>query len=208
MTSLVAPVTSNVATLTIDGRTWELPIVEGSEGERAIDVSTLRSDTGLNYARPGIREHRQHTQRDHLHRRRAGHPPLSRLPDRGVGRAEQFPRDHLPAPLRRPAECGSARQLRGADHQPHAAARGHPAHVPGVPSGGTPDGHECGRGRRALDVLRGLAGPARPGAGGDLHLPADREAADDLRSRLQVRDGAPLQLPAQRSQLRRETCST
>ena len=53
MTSLVAPVTSDVATLTIDGRTWELPIVEGSEGERAIDVSTLRSDTGLITLDPG-----------------------------------------------------------------------------------------------------------------------------------------------------------
>ena len=53
MTTLVAPVTSDVATLTIDGRTWELPIVEGSEGERAIDVSTLRSDTGLITLDPG-----------------------------------------------------------------------------------------------------------------------------------------------------------
>ena len=53
MTSLVTPVTSDVATLTIDGRTWELPIVEGSEGERAIDVSTLRSDTGLITLDPG-----------------------------------------------------------------------------------------------------------------------------------------------------------
>ncbi len=53
MTTLVAPVTSDVATLTIDGRTWELPIVEGSEGERAIDVSNLRSDTGLITLDPG-----------------------------------------------------------------------------------------------------------------------------------------------------------
>ena len=53
MTTLVAPVTSDVATLTIDGRTWEFPIVEGSEGERAIDVSTLRSDTGLITLDPG-----------------------------------------------------------------------------------------------------------------------------------------------------------
>ena len=47
MTTLDAPATSDVATLTIDGKTWELPIIEGSEGERAIDVSTLRGDTGL-----------------------------------------------------------------------------------------------------------------------------------------------------------------
>ena len=53
MTTLGAPVTSDVATLTVDGRTWELPIIEGSEGERAIDVSTLRSDTGLITLDPG-----------------------------------------------------------------------------------------------------------------------------------------------------------
>ena len=47
MTTLEAPATSDVATLTVDGKTWELPIIEGSEGERAIDVSTLRGDTGL-----------------------------------------------------------------------------------------------------------------------------------------------------------------
>ena len=35
------------AKLTVDGKTWELPIVEGAEGERAIDIRRLRSDTGL-----------------------------------------------------------------------------------------------------------------------------------------------------------------
>jgi citrate synthase len=33
--------------LTVDGKTFELPIVEGSEGERAIDISRLRQETGL-----------------------------------------------------------------------------------------------------------------------------------------------------------------
>jgi citrate synthase len=36
----------NVATLTIDGKTYELPVVVGSEGEKAIDISTLRSRSG------------------------------------------------------------------------------------------------------------------------------------------------------------------
>lgn len=38
---------SETATLTIDGVSHELPIVTGSEGERAIDISSLRATTGL-----------------------------------------------------------------------------------------------------------------------------------------------------------------
>jgi citrate synthase len=38
---------SDEAELTIDGTTYTLPIVEGTEGERAIDITRLRSDTGL-----------------------------------------------------------------------------------------------------------------------------------------------------------------
>lgn len=37
---------NKTAKLEIDGRIFELPIVVGSEGERAIDISTLRRDTG------------------------------------------------------------------------------------------------------------------------------------------------------------------
>ena len=35
------------AQLIVDGKTYELPIVVGSEGEKAIDITTLRRDTGL-----------------------------------------------------------------------------------------------------------------------------------------------------------------
>ena len=37
----------DTAKLCIDGKTFELPIVEGTEGERAIDIRKLRSETGL-----------------------------------------------------------------------------------------------------------------------------------------------------------------
>ncbi|HEY3321454.1 MAG TPA: citrate synthase [Planctomycetota bacterium] len=37
---------TRTATLTIDGKSIELPVVEGSEGERAIDISNLRAQTG------------------------------------------------------------------------------------------------------------------------------------------------------------------
>ena len=38
---------SNKAQLTVDGQTYELPVVEGTENERAIDISQLRSQSGL-----------------------------------------------------------------------------------------------------------------------------------------------------------------
>ncbi|UCF82300.1 MAG: citrate synthase [Desulfobacteraceae bacterium] len=41
------------AKLIVDGKTFELPIVEGSEGERAIDISNLRKETGLITLDPG-----------------------------------------------------------------------------------------------------------------------------------------------------------
>ena len=41
------------ATLTIDGKTLELPILIGTEGERAIDIRTLRQETGFITYDPG-----------------------------------------------------------------------------------------------------------------------------------------------------------
>jgi citrate synthase len=42
------------AKLIIDDKTYELPIVEGSEGERAVDISTLRQQTGFVTLDPGL----------------------------------------------------------------------------------------------------------------------------------------------------------
>ncbi len=41
------------ANLVIDGKTFELPIIEGTEGEKAIDISRLRQETGLITLDPG-----------------------------------------------------------------------------------------------------------------------------------------------------------
>ena len=41
------------AKLVIDGKTFELPIIEGTEGERAINISKLRQETGLITLDPG-----------------------------------------------------------------------------------------------------------------------------------------------------------
>ena len=37
---------SKTATVGIEGKEYSLPIIEGTEGERAVDISTLRRQTG------------------------------------------------------------------------------------------------------------------------------------------------------------------
>ncbi|MBN2062899.1 MAG: citrate synthase [Deltaproteobacteria bacterium] len=41
-------------TITIDGKRFEMPIITGTEGERAIDISKLRKETGLITLDPGF----------------------------------------------------------------------------------------------------------------------------------------------------------
>ena len=45
---------TDYATLTYQGRDYRLPVVEGSEGERAVDISSLRRQTGLITLDPGF----------------------------------------------------------------------------------------------------------------------------------------------------------
>ncbi|UCG81905.1 MAG: citrate (Si)-synthase, partial [Desulfobacterales bacterium] len=42
------------AKLVVDGETFELPIITGSEGEKAVDISNLRQETGLVTLDPGF----------------------------------------------------------------------------------------------------------------------------------------------------------
>jgi len=44
-----------VARLEVDGKVYELPIVTGSEGERAVDIQSLRSESGLITLDPGYK---------------------------------------------------------------------------------------------------------------------------------------------------------
>ncbi|MGB3465109.1 MAG: citrate synthase [Cyclobacteriaceae bacterium] len=46
---------SQTAEIKVDGKSIELPIVEGSEGEKAIDISKLRAQTGLITIDPGFK---------------------------------------------------------------------------------------------------------------------------------------------------------
>jgi len=44
---------TETVTLQLDGKTYELPLVQGTEGERAIDIGRLRAETGLITLDPG-----------------------------------------------------------------------------------------------------------------------------------------------------------
>jgi citrate synthase len=44
---------SETARLTWNGKTWDLPVVTGTEGEKGIDITSLRKDTGLITLDPG-----------------------------------------------------------------------------------------------------------------------------------------------------------
>ena len=37
---------AETAQIILDGKTYELPVIEGSEGEKAVDISKLRAQTG------------------------------------------------------------------------------------------------------------------------------------------------------------------
>ena len=67
------------AKLILDGKEYEFPIVVGTEGEVGIDIAKLRDQTGAITLDPGYGNTGVVQERDHLHRRRAGHPALPRL---------------------------------------------------------------------------------------------------------------------------------
>ena len=45
---------AETVTLTYQGKTYELPLIEGSTGEQAIDITALRKTTGLITFDPGF----------------------------------------------------------------------------------------------------------------------------------------------------------
>ena len=64
----------------------------------------LRGRLRADVLRPGVHQHGLVPLGDHLHRRRRGHPPAPRHPDRAALRALDLPRGRLPARLRRAAD--------------------------------------------------------------------------------------------------------
>lgn len=46
---------SNTAEIKVDGKTYELPLIEGTEQEKAIDISSLRAESGVITIDPGFK---------------------------------------------------------------------------------------------------------------------------------------------------------
>ena len=95
---------TEVAKLIVDGDEVDLPVVVGTEDEKAVDITKLRDETGLHHARRRLHEHGRDAQRHHVSRRRKGHPALSRLSDRAARRELRLHRGRVPADLRRIAD--------------------------------------------------------------------------------------------------------
>ena len=130
----------------------------------------LRADD----VRPGVHEHRRVPERHHLHRRRQGHPPLSRLSHRAAGRARDLPRGGLPPVRGRAAHQGAAEAVGRDDQVPHLRPHQHHQVPRGVPLRRAPDGDAAGRRGRAVHLLSRRQAhprsgqplsPARPAAG-------------------------------------------
>ena len=46
---------SNTAEIKVDGKSYELPLIEGTEQEKAIDISKLRGESGIITIDPGFK---------------------------------------------------------------------------------------------------------------------------------------------------------
>ena len=174
------------------------------EGDGLPPDQGLRGRLRADDLRPGVHQHGVVPLGDHLHRRREGHPPAPRDPDRAALRAVDLPRGRLPPDLRRAAHPGAARALALRRHPPHVRPRERQAVRRGVPLRRPPDGDAARRRRRALDLLPAREGHRRPrGAlhGGD---PPAGEDADARGVLLPPQPRPPLRLSGQRPELPRE----
>ena len=168
---------NNSAQLSFGGNNIELPVVPAVEGNNGFNIAPAVEGDRRRDVRPRLHEHRSDQVRHHLHRRRCGHPALPRLPDRAAGAEVQLPGDQLPADLRQPSLGHRAGGVRPEDPPPHPAARGAQGLLRRLPARRAPDaGALLGR-YRALDLVPGLAGSVRRGAGRTLdHPPAGQDA--------------------------------
>ena len=144
------------ATLTVGRKSVELPITQRHDrpvGDR--HRQALRPD-GHVHLRSGLHLDREHGIQDHLHRRRRGRAALPRLSDRPARRARRFPRDLLPASLRRIADRRAEGRLRLSRHAPHDGARPDEPFLQRLPARRASDVGDGGVRRRARRLLSRL----------------------------------------------------
>ena len=84
---------------------FDYPVLDGSVGPEVVDIRKLYAETGMFTYDPGLHLDRELRERDHLHRRREGHPAPPRLSDRPAGREFDLHGGRLPAAPRRASEA-------------------------------------------------------------------------------------------------------
>jgi len=109
---------------------------------------TLRQDRDV-YLRSRVHIYGELRIGDHLHRRRRGRSPLSRLPDRPACRTGRFSRNLLPSALRRIADPDAEKGFRLPDHAAHDDPRADGPFLPGLSPRRASNGRD-GRERRRL----------------------------------------------------------
>ena len=198
--------TSDVAKLIIDGKQLDLPVIQGTESERAVDISALRKDTGLitldeGYVNTGLDHQRHHVSgRRPRDSRVIGAIRSSRSPSTATLSKISYLLIYGELPTREQLAAISP-----SDPPPHDAARGHAVVLQRLSARRPPDGDSQSSVVGALvDVLSGFARSARSRAGRDFDPSADRQAADDRGLRLQEIDRPAVRLSAERPGLLRE----
>ena len=190
------------ATLTIGDKSVELPIKTGTIGPSVIDIGKLYAQTGMFTYDPGFTSTASTESQDHLHRRRRRHSALSRLSDRPARRARRFPRDLLPAALRRAADRGAEGRLRLSRHPPHDGPRADEAVLQRLPPRRASDVGHGGLRRRARGLLSRLDRHQRSVAARDRLDPHDRQDADAGGDGLQILDRPAVRVSEERARLR------
>ena len=197
-----ASIMAETAELRVGDRVIELPIVVGSEGERAIDISKLRAETGLITLDPGYvntgscRSAITFIDGDKGILRYRG-ISIEELAEKSTFLEVAYLLIYGRLPIREEFD-----ELRRLDHAAHDDPRGLQALLRRAAQGRASDGRVLGGGRRPLHLLPGLARPARLAPDRDRRAPAAREDDHARGLRLQALDRPALHVSAQRSLLR------
>jgi len=135
------------AKLIIDGKTSMIPLVTGTEGERAIDISTLRQRTGLITLDPAT-QHGSCESSDHFHGRERGNPALPRHTGRAARREVLLSRDRLTcSSMRGTPRRAELNRFLGDAERPFPRSRGHAELLHQFPEKGAPHGHSLFHGQ-------------------------------------------------------------
>ena len=178
----------------------------GTVGPEVIDIRKLYADTRTFHLRSRLHLDRQLRIQDHLYRRRQGRAALSRLSDRGAGRATAT--SWRSATCCSTANCRTPTQkdeVRARHHLPHHGARAAARLLPRLPPRRASDGGDVRRGRRAVGLLSRLAptSPIRASARSPRYrLIAKMPTIAAMAYKYSI--GQPFIYPQQRARLRRE----